>query len=218
MRDAWNPAKFLPALWWVLAAACSPAAEPVTVEIVFDGCGAAFAGSVAGVVIGPELAVTVAHGVIQGDRFRVDGGAASVVALDRRSDLALLEVPGMEVRDVTLASTETGAHVTVVGGLVNQIADARVVATPTIRIEEVLGTRRVERAGLELQAPLEEGDSGAGVFDDRKRMVGVVFAVNDERDGTAWAVSSREVETLLAGDRTAWVCDPAESTLRRDQP
>lgn len=210
--------KFLAAVWWMLAAACSPTVEPVTVEVVFDGCGAAFAGSVAAVGIGPELAVTVAHGVIQGDRFRVDGEAASVVALDRRSDLALLEVPGMEVRDVTLASTEVGAHVTVVGGLVNEVAEARVVATPIIRIEEVLGTRRVERAGLELEARLDEGDSGAGVFDDRNRMVGVVFAVNDARDGTAWAVTGSEVETLLARDRTPWVCDPATSTLRQDQP
>lgn len=214
--------KFLPrialtVIVLVLGAACAGDPESAVVRIDVTGCGLAFDGAVAGVVIGPETVVTVAHGVIQGDEFVVDGRSASVTALDVRSDLALLHVPGLRREALTLAAARTGTRARVVGGLSSPSMDVAVVATPTIRIEEVLGTRRIERAGLELDARLDEGDSGAAVVVG-DRLVGVVFAVDEARSGAAWAVSSSEIEALLQMSATSWECDGTKSRLQIRQP
>lgn len=202
----------------LMVAGCVTTATSTPVEVTFSGCGDAYAGAVAGVVVGPDLVATVAHGVIQGDEFRVGDLRGTVVALDRRTDLALIEVAGLDAVPVRLASAAEGGEVTIEGGLSSDSTVAEVVSTPTIRIEEVLGTRRVERLGVELRAELDEGDSGAGVFDFQRRLVGIVFAVNDERDGVAWAVAAAEVELLLSADLGSWKCVPGDSRLSQLQP
>lgn len=203
----------------IVLAGCGTEPAASTVAVTFSGCGQAFDGSVAGVVVGPGLVVTVAHGVIQGDGFRIEGSDAQVVALDRRSDLALLEVSeGFDTSDARLGTVQPDDEVWIVGGLVTPDVVGTVAATPTIRISEVLGTVRVSRAGLEIRADLDEGDSGAGVFDSDRRLVGMVFAVNDERDGVAWGVAASEIEALLAANRGVWECVSADSRLRESQP
>lgn len=206
------------AVAFLLAAGCATSAVSFPVEVRFAGCGHAFAGSVAGVVVGPELVATVAHGVIQGDEFRVGELSGTVVSLDRRTDLALIEVAGLDGVPVRLAGVSAGDAVSIEGGLSSGNTVAEVASTPTIRVEEVLGTRRVERKGIELHAQLDEGDSGAGVFDAQHRLVGILFAVNDERDGVAWAVAAAEVESLMKADHGAWECVPGDSRLRDVQP
>lgn len=202
----------------LLVTACTTTGMSSPVEVTFTGCGDGFPGAVAGVVVGPELVATVAHAVIQGDQFRVGELRGTVAALDRRTDLALIEVPGLDAVPVRLASAVSGDEVSVEGGLSSGKTVAEVASTPTIRIEEVLGTRRVERLGVELRAQLSEGDSGAGVFDFQHRLVGIVFAVNDERDGVAWAVAAAEVDSLLGASPESWECVPGDSRLRQAQP
>lgn len=203
----------------IVVAGCVSTPDASTVVVTFSGCGRAFGGSVAGVVVGPHLVTTVAHGVIQGDDLRVGDSEAQVVVLDRRSDLALLEVSeGLDASDARLGTVQPDDEVRIVGGLVTPDVVGTVAATPTIRISEVLGTVRVSRAGIELRAALDEGDSGAGVFDSDRRLVGIVFAVNDERDGVAWGVAASEVEALLAADRSVWECISDDSRLRERQP
>lgn len=202
----------------LLVTGCATTGVSSPVEVTFSGCGKAFSGAVAGVVVGPDLVATVAHGVIQGDDFRVGELRGTVVALDTRTDLALIEVAGLDGVPVRLASATAGEEVSIEGGLSSDSTDAEVVSTPMIRIEEVLGTRRVERRGVELRAVLDEGDSGAGVFDYQHRLVGIVFAVNDERDGVAWAAAAAEVESLLGATPERWECVPGDSRLRQVQP
>lgn len=203
----------------IALAGCATEPDALTVVVTFSGCGQAFDGSVAGVVVGPGLAVTVAHGVIQGDGFRIEDSDAQVVALDLRSDLALLEFnERLDAPAVRMGNSASGDDVWIVGGLTSPQVAGEVASTPTIRIAEVLGTNRVSRAGLELRADLEEGDSGAGVFGPDQKLVGIVFAVNDERDGVAWGVASSEIETLMASDRGAWECVSSDSRLGLRQP
>lgn len=206
------------ALVLLLVTACATTPMSSSVEVSYSGCGDAFPGVVAGVVVAPDLVATVAHGVIQGDEFRVGELRGTVVALDRRTDLALIEVPGLDGVPVRLAAAVSDDEVSIEGGLSSGKTDAAVVSTPTIRIEEVLGTTRVERRGLELRAQLDEGDSGAGVFDFQHRLVGIVFAVNDDRDGVAWAVATAEVESLLRANTESWACVPSDSRIRQVQP
>ena len=192
-----------------------------SVVLAIAGCGDAFDSEVGGVVVGVDRVLTVAHAVVQAGAIEVKGplGAFSgrVVAVDRRTDLALVVVDGMGAEEVLLGAVAQGDTVAVRGGLASGEVEGEVVEVVDIGIEEVLGTNRVERHGLRLRAGLVVGDSGAGVFADGA-LVGLVFAVNEDGSGTAWATSAREIEALLRGGEATWTCDPDQSRLVSDQP
>jgi len=208
----------------VLAVSCSvtPPGER-TVSVAAAGCGDGFDTTVAGVVVGHDLVVTVAHGVAQADAIVVTRNgvtfAGTVVGLDSRTDLALVSVPGVGGDEIVPGEITPGRTVTIAGGLASGDLGAVVTRTATIRIERVLGTDRVERAGIELAAGATVGDSGAGVFDDEGRLLGVLFAVNDDGSEAVWATAVSEVVELLEAPRARWICDPSRSRLvPGDQP
>ena len=208
----------------VLVTSCSVSSpQERTVSVAAAGCGDGYDTTVAGAVVDRDLVVTVAHGVAQADAIVVGRQGltfgATVVVLDLRSDLALLSVPGIGGDEIVAGRTASGEAVTIVGGLASGDLDAVVTRTATIRIEEVLGTDRVERAGIELSARARVGDSGAGVFDDEGALVGVVFAVNDDGSDVVWATAASEVTDLFHAPRARWGCDPSRSRLAPvDQP
>ena len=185
--------------------------------ITYTGCGDAFGGEVAAIVVGPELAVTVAHGVAQADTIEVEWAGAGhpgrVVAFSSRSDLALVEVPGLQADAVEVGVPVPGSEVRLVGGLASGELPLAVDDTPTIRIEEVLGTERIQRAGVKLTGDAAVGDSGGGLFDGDDALVGLVFAVSEDGSGAVWATGSSEITALLHGGRGEWGCDPARSRL-----
>ena len=185
--------------------------------ISYTGCGDGFGGEVAAIVVGPGLALTVAHGVARADALDVRRGDTTypgrVVAFSSRTDLALVAAIGLEGNPVALGVPAAGSEVRMVGGLTTEASPLVVEDTPTIRIEEVLGSERVERAGLKLIGDAADGDSGAGVFDGSDELVGVVFAVSDGGSGEVWATAASEIAALLAGGDGEWLCDPARSRL-----
>lgn len=193
----------------------TPVSRAVTVEV--SGCGDAFDTSVAGVVVAPERVVTVAHGVSQADDVSVVWSEAEfvahVVGYDPRADLALVAVPGLNMTPVPFAEARPAARVDVIGGLASGHVAATVKDVATIRIEEVLGTERVSRQGLELEVQAAVGDSGASVFDEKGRLVGVLFAVNDDGSDVGWATAATEVEALMGSEPEDWRCDPFRSRL-----
>lgn len=195
----------------------APADRVVVIEA--SGCGDAFDSRVGGVVVADEKVVTVAHGLAQAEDIVVDWGGRTfhgeVVGYDARTDLALVAVMGLDAFDVEFGRPASGDVVTLVGGLVSGDVEATVDQVMTIRIEEVLGTERVERAGLELRVAAEIGDSGAGLFDTEGRLAGVLFAVNDDGAEVGWATAAGEVSALLSGPTEVWDCDPARSKLVR---
>lgn len=185
------------------------------------GCGDAFDSEVGGVVVGANRVLTVAHAVVQAGAIEVKGPhgalAGHIVAVDRRTDLALVAVDGLEADEVVLGAAAPGDRVVVRSGLASGDVEGEVVEVVDIGIEEALGTNRVERHGLRLRAGLVVGDSGAGVYRD-EALVGLVFAVNEDGSDTAWATSAREIEALLGGGEATWTCDPDQSRLVSGQP
>jgi S1-C subfamily serine protease len=209
--------------WWVvfigvvLASCGGISPHERAAVITHAGCGDGFDGEVAAMVVGPELAVTVAHGVAQADSIEVHWGdarlPARVVAYSSRTDLALVAAPGLEADPVAFGAPKTGSEVRMVGGLASGALPLVVEGTPTIRIEEVLGTDRVEREGVELAGEAADGDSGAGLFDRGDALVGLVFAVSDDGSGEVWATASSEIIALMAETERDWRCDAARSRL-----
>jgi len=156
--------------------------------------------SVAGGVGAPEFAtafaaggdrvVTVAHVLDAGATVTVDGRRAAVLRVDRRDDLAVLTVPGLDA-----GSIRTGAGAIGPVRLLARPARVRRAFTAIVRIDQQ--TPPARRPALDLDAAVASGDSGAPVIGRDGRVVGVVFAASRDRARTAYAVDGTALRVLL---------------------
>ena len=138
-----------------------------------------------GFVAGDGLVVTVAHVLDDaGAPVLVDGRRATVVRLDRGSDLALLRVPGVEGEAPRLGGGSGGASLLGRPATVVRHVNASVDGGP-------------RRPALVLRARVTVGDSGAPVLTDSGRVAGVLFARSRTRASTAYAVDAAAVVELL---------------------
>ncbi len=162
----------------------------MTVEISGRGGGGA------GVLWAPDLVVTNAH-VARASRVRVGFAddrqvEASLVAADRRSDLALLRVPRVEIAPAVSADSDTlrvGALVVAVGhplGLRRTLTAGVVHGFPPSRS----GGRWIQ-ADLRL-AP---GNSGGPLADTTGRVVGINTMI---AGGLALAIPVNDVRRFVA--------------------
>ena len=166
-----------------------------------------------GFAVGRERVVTVAH-VLDG-AVRVGAGRARVVRVDRRSDLALLAVPGVAADAPGVAADApeaeaAGAPRVEAAGAGDQLRIVRLRAghasVLSVRARRAilahvraLGSERaVTRPALELAGRVAAGDSGAPVVSRSGALVGVVFAASSRNDRTAYAVDARALRRLLA--------------------
>ena len=136
-----------------------------------------------GFVAGDERVVTAAHVLEGAGAVTVDGRAATIVRLDRRNDLALLRVPGLEGEAPRLG-----------GGDTTRVLDrpAPIVRHVTARVD-----RGAPRPALIVRAAVAAGDSGAPLVTDSGRVAGVVFARSRTRASTAYAVDAAPLAALL---------------------
>lgn len=201
--------------WWAalvlaaLAASCGPSvgqAEPPTVDpsdavyrVVVGSCTGETEAVATGVAIAPGRIATVAHtfdDAASVTLYTADGTPVDAVAtlLDDARDIALLDatvdretwLPLGSVADGSEASVVTAAEATV------EIKPATVVRQLDVTIDGV-GLR----AGLELDADIDQGDSGAPVIANELAVAGIVFATErDDRRG--WAIAASEIEAALA--------------------
>ncbi len=178
------------ALSCAAAPACGDGGEPAgnaTVSVAARGCRPT-ATAAMGVVVGDGLVATVAHAVAGEEEITVhdaDGVAhgATVVAIDAGLDAAVLRVDGLG---------------TVTGGTDLPV---EVVRSVTIRTTDIYGEGEHLRPGLELAGVVQPGDSGAPVFDDDGRLVGLVWARSRERDDRAWALTIDAIAPLVDAAR-----------------
>ena len=127
------------------------------------------------------VVVTVAH-VLGDEPITADGRPATVARVDRRSDLALLRVPGVRGD----APRFGGSDGTSVLGR----------PAPIVRRIRASVDGGPRRPALELRAEVAVGDSGAPVLTRSGRVAGVVFARSRAREGVAYAVDASAVAAL----------------------
>ncbi len=175
-----------------------------TVKVEGTACRSERDGS--GFSVARDLVMTNAH-VVAGvdDSFvvRPDGTrlAATPVAFDPDRDLALLSVPGLGQRPLSIADGAVGTTVAVFGHPEGQ-AEVRV-SPASVRQQvravgrNLYGTDVVRRSVYILAADLAPGDSGAGLVNEDGHVVGVAFAIAPDRDTTAYALSAEELRPLL---------------------
>ena len=181
-----------------------------TVEVEGEGCDAGFSGS--GWTVEDGLVVTNAH-VVDGARVvsvrRHDGAVlpATVVALDRDRDLALLDVPTLAVPPLPRARAVPDSEVATFGHPLGRdevrVAPARVDRTIEATSSSADGERRVRRRVVVLAAGLSLGDSGSAVVDRDGAVVGTVFAIDPDQRETAYALADAELATVLDAPRVA---------------
>lgn len=181
-----------------------------TVRVDADGCRRGYVGS--GWVADDELVVTNAH-VVAGSSTqtvrRTDGTIldAQVVRYDPVSDLAVLEVGGLDRPPLPLGNVEPdseGAAIGYPGGQEEpRVAPAGIRSQRTTVGRDIYGDSGAEREVVYLASTLRKGDSGGPVIDPNGAVVGVIFAVSPDRDTTAYALAPDEVWDVLDGPETS---------------
>ena len=174
-----------------------------TVKIQGEACKRIQEGS--GFVVAEDVIVTNAH-VVAGeesiDVVRPDGRRlrATVVLFNPAKDIAVLRVPRLELAPVPRARAragDTGAVFGHPGGQAEvRAAPARISDEVTAHGEDIYG-RETERQVFILAANLQPGDSGGPLVDTEGRAVGVAFAIAPDKAGTAYALTSNELDAVI---------------------
>jgi len=187
--------------------AISAEVAAAVVRVEARGCGRVQNGSgfAAQAVGSGRTVVTNAHVVAgTGDIDVVDAAgryrAATVIAFDPVTDLAVLSVPSLEAPVLGFAEPAVAAPGGVYGhpgGGELRIAPVRVTSLVDAVGRDIYGRPGARREVVELAAALAPGDSGSPVVDTAGRVVGVVFAVASDRSDVGYALAPDSVVTLL---------------------
>ena len=178
----------------------APQASPTVVTVSAQRCSTPTLGRGVATVVDDDLVVTAGH-VVEGPvrEVVVDGRPATVVALDRRSDLALIAVDLPDVAPAELASATPEESLLVTPDGETSVGIDRHV----IQLVDHASDRTTYRREVVVFAPaVERGTSGASLLDASGRLVAVVVATLGEEsasDGETYAVTSAEVRALLDG-------------------
>ena len=178
-----------------------------------------------GWVAAPGLVVTNAHVVAGQTDTHVQLATqnrlldAVAVAVDRRNDIAVLRVPGLNAPALRMADVASGTAVAMLGfpeGGPYRARAARLGATRTLFGSGAADGSPVRRSVTLFRAAVRRGNSGGPLIDSAGRVAGTVFAArNERRSRTGFAVPNAAVRRALAGaDRpvTTGACAPgAES-------
>ena len=175
------------------------AARDSVVRVFGAACGAITSGS--GWVAQHGLVVTNAHVVAGHEDTRVQTSktvsAATVVALDRLNDIAVLRVPGLDAPVLPMASNvSSGTPVAMLGfpGGEFRARRARVGATRTVLFGGGGGPRSV----TVFRGTVRRGNSGGPLVNRAGRVAATVFAARVERRSqTGFAVPNDAVREAL---------------------
>jgi S1-C subfamily serine protease len=168
----------------ILASAGVRAARHSVVRVFGTACGLGVEGS--GWVVAPGLVVTNAH-VVAGEtdtQIQIDGVGtghpARVLLFDPHNDIAILQVPGLDLRPLTVADDpRTGTATAILGYPLDGAFDAepgRLGQTETVETQNAYGQGHVLRAITALRGKVRPGNSGGPMVDAHGRVTATVFA------------------------------------------
>ncbi|MDQ1446421.1 MAG: hypothetical protein QOI20_2885 [Acidimicrobiaceae bacterium] len=186
--------------------------EASTVKVAGNACRRIQEGS--GFAVGTDLIATNAH-VVAGEKAttveRLDGKRlnATVVLFDSDRDLALLRVPGLSQAPLAVGAGKVGEQGAVFGHPGGQtqlrVAPAAVRQRVDARGRDLYDSHSTSRDVWILASDLHPGDSGAALTDQQGTVIGVAFAIAPDKPGTSYALSSKELNSVLAAPHASAV-------------
>lgn len=199
------------------------AAAASVVRVVGAACGEGMSGS--GWVAAPGLVVTNAHVIAGQDETRVQPGGegdlipAVAVAVDRRNDIAVLRVDGLDAPALRMAGEiESAAPVAMLGFPGNgpyRARPARLGASSRLLIGDGSASVPTPRSVRSFRAPVRPGNSGGPLVDASGRVTATVFAArNERRSRTGFAVPNGPVRRALTGADQAVSTGPCRAGAR----
>jgi len=182
-------------------------AQSVTVKIVSDGVGCSGKVSGSGFPVAGTHILTNAH-VVAGTRNTVvvatDGRVlpATVVLFDPERDIAILNVPKLNLVALTprdAARGNQGAVIGYPGGNAETASPAVVDGQVTAEGRDIYNERLVSRQILVVESIVLPGNSGGPLVDLNGEVLGVIFAASTTQAQQAYALSNREVAPDIQG-------------------
>ncbi len=200
----------------ILATGGARSAGPSVVRVVGTACGLGIEGS--GWVAAPGIVVTNAHVVAGESDTRVEPGGnapglpAEAIDFDPHDDIAVLRVPGLQERTLTLAADpRAGTAAAILGYPEDGPFDAepgRIGRTLDVDTEDAYGHGPVLRSVTQLLGRVRPGNSGGPMVAADGEVVGTVFAaLTGSPTGGGFAVPNALVrdQLTLAESRGAGV-------------
>ncbi len=176
-----------------------------TVRVEGEACRLPRSGT--GFTVAPEVVVTNAH-VVAGQRqtsvVRPDGSRlpAVVTAYDPDRDLALLRVRNLGQRPLPLADADVRSTAAVFGHPEGeedlQVSPALIRRQLLAKGLDLYAEHTIRRDVLVLAATLRPGNSGSAVVNADGSVVGVAFAISVVTRDQAFALTTDELEKVLA--------------------
>ena len=168
----------------ILASPGVRAARHSVVRVFGSACGLGVEGS--GWVVAPGLVVTNAH-VVAGEsdtQIQIDGVGpgppAQVLVFDPHNDIAILRVPGLDLRPLaTDAKASSGTAAAILGYPLDGAFAARagrLGQTETVETQDAYGQGHVLRTITALRGKVQPGNSGGPMVNGRGQVVATVFA------------------------------------------
>jgi S1-C subfamily serine protease len=165
-------------------------------------CGKDIEGS--GFVYAPGKVMTNAHVVGGTSTLRVqqaDGRtySAHVVLFDPRRDVAVLDVPSLQVPALSFVSDGAAGDSAIVAGYPQNgpftVGAARIREQITATGQDIYSNGNVRRQVFSLYAIVQQGNSGGPLLTTDGRVYGVVFAKSLEDKNTGYALTADEVSS-----------------------
>lgn len=190
------------ALAAITVAGCAPDPPAAVVGLVIDPCGPGQdIGS--GMLVAPGIALTSAHVLAGAHGITVTQNGRSsegtIVGFDPEMDLAYVSFHAGPGQPLPVASDHVNDGDQGIAYVVRRgdVVEVPVTVTRRVRLrtEDIYIKGETIRPGIEVQAAIQPGDSGAAVVIDGK-VVGVIWARSNRFPGRAYAI-----DAVRAGDR-----------------
>jgi S1-C subfamily serine protease len=139
---------------------------------------------------------------------------ATVVAFDRKNDLALLRVSGLRLRPLPLRKPSPGQPVAILGYPENgplAVVAGRLGATSVVLSEDAYGHGPVARTITAVRGDVRHGDSGGPTVDTSGNVATTVFAARLGSKG-GFGIPIDVLRKLLRGDLSRAVSTGACAT------
>jgi S1-C subfamily serine protease len=176
-------------------------ASTVRIDGIAESCSAAMVGT--GFIISPERVITNAHVVagvkdpvvtLSNTKIQLGG---KVIAIDRKKDVAVIFVPGLNGNELTFIGPATPNEIGFVVGYPNGGSLSTTAVSVSSEFEsfgtDIDGNGETKRDVIVFGGDVRPGNSGGPLLNQQGQVLGVVFAADAQNKNTGYAISPGEV-------------------------